>query len=1202
MRKLFFAVAVLLSTTMLLSAQEWVGVERNASTRIQESLVSSSEEEIVIDVKVAGFFQSAVKTQRGQQVVISGEDMASMLVAGAPDLPMYPISMIIGNTAEMKVSVVESSYVDFENVEVAPSKGNFSREINPNDVPYVYGDMYQQDEFYPAQQAALDKPYILRDFRGQNVMVYPYAYNPVTKTLRVYTDLRLSVKKVSDNGLNQKVATRRSSVVTPEMKASYERRFINYPSNERYKFVEDEGEMLVICVDEYKEAVEKLVEWKNISGRPTTMALASETGSLDDMKDYIVNYYNSNPELTYILLVGEYSDILPYEMITNLDGMQYISKSDNYYGMLEGRDFYEEVLVGRLSVKDLDDAHNQVDRIIYYERDIKEDATWLSRGVAVSANEGGGHFNEREYEHIDFIRDTLLNYTYTEITQRYDGVDSYKITTSDLAGDINKGIGIATYCDHGEELKWVLADFDTQCVHNLTNDNMLPFVWSVACLIGKFDLEECFAESWMRAINPETGAPVGAIGGMFSWISQPWVPPLYGQDEMVAILTEWRGNYNYTLGGASLNGNMYILDMCPEDNGYTHNAWLLFGDPSLMLRTKAPEKMNISCSSSELMVGMTTFTVNADIDFGIATLSKDGEVVASSYFSKGKADLNFPELTEEGMMKLVVMSYNKVTEIIDIEVKTPTDAFLVFNDYDINEADGQLDYGETINLDLNIKNIGVKETSNVEVELISKTDYATVISNKATVASMAVNEVAEINDVFKFTVADNVPDQEELMFNVRCTSGEDSWASAFSIIANAPSFAIDTIFIKNKMIEPGSSDVLYIEVKNVGHSEARNIVAEMTSSSSDIVFSEEVEGAESLQPGEVMEIVAFFDVDENAVYGAKYEVKATVSAGAYEMSTNYYVNIGQSLEDFETGNFSKANWQFGGSADWFICNNAYEGTYSARSGYVPDNVEKDKKNSSMFITVELVEDEEISFYHKRSCDYYAKLEFYVDDEKITEWRGNNATPTEWEKYTYLLPKGTHTLKWTYNKRVADPKADDCVFLDNIVLPPLSIVTFISPVTNLNAAVDKSTITLTWEGSKDAREYVIMRNDNQIAVVEETTYTDKVGATGSYTYSVIAKKYDGMSEPVSVTVDVIEVGLNEINANDVNVYPNPTSGVVYVDLDESFDAVVYNYQGQVVMRKNNNDGQIDMSDLRTGVYFLEIRENDKLMIERIILTK
>ena len=561
MRKLFFAVAMLLSTTMLVSAQEWVGVERNASTRIQESLVSSSEEEIVIDVKVGGFFQSAVKTQRGKEVIISGEDMASMLVAGAPDLPMYPISMIIGNTAEMKVSVVESSYVDFENIEVAPSKGNFSREINPADVPYVYGEVYQQDDFYPSQPAALDNPYILRDYRGQNMMVYPYAYNPVTKTLRVYTDLRLSVKKVSDNGKNQKTVTRRSNVVSPEVNASYERRFINFPKNERYKFVEDEGEMLVICVDEYKDVVEELVEWKNISGRPTTLALTSETGTEDDMKNYILNYYNSNPNLTFVLLVGEFDNLPPYEIVVTIDGMQYYTRSDNYYGRLEGDDNYEEVLVGRLSVKDVADARNQVDRIIYYERDIKEDAAWLSRGVGMGSTEGSGHYGENDYQHIDFIRDTLLNYTYTEIFKKYKGVSGYVPTAEDFAADFNKGVGIANYCNHGEELKWVMGNFDTQCVHNLTNDYMLPFIWTSSCRNGQFDVDECFAESWMRAINPATKAPVGAIGGMFSWISQPWVPPLYGQDEMVAILSEWRGNYNYTLGGASLNGNMYILDM-----------------------------------------------------------------------------------------------------------------------------------------------------------------------------------------------------------------------------------------------------------------------------------------------------------------------------------------------------------------------------------------------------------------------------------------------------------------------------------------------------------------------------------------------------------------------------------------------------------------------------------------------------------------
>ena len=61
-------------------------------------------------------------------------------------------------------------------------------------------------------------------------------------------------------------------------------------------------------------------------------------------------------------------------------------------------------------------------------------------------------------------------------------------------------------------------------------------------------------------------------------------------------------------------------------------------------------------------------------------------------------------------------------------------------------------------------------------------------------------------------------------------------------------------------------------------------------------------------------------------------------------------------------------------------------------------------------------------------------------------------------------------------------------------------------------------------------------------------------------------------------------------------------MIYVNLDKSFDAIVYNYQGQVVMRKTNNNAQIDLSSLNTGVYFLEIRANNNVMIEKIILTK
>ena len=103
---------------------------------------------------------------------------------------------------------------------------------------------------------------------------------------------------------------------------------------------------------------------------------------------------------------------------------------------------------------------------------------------------------------------------------------------------------------------------------------------------------------------------------------------------------------------------------------------------------------------------------------------------------------------------------------------------------------------------------------------------------------------------------------------------------------------------------------------------------------------------------------------------------------------------------------------------------------------------------------------------------------------------------------------------------------------------------------------------------------------------------------------MARSGDLYSAPAFVTFDPNKKStenINEFVTEKISVYPNPTSGIVYVKSD-SFDAVIYNYQGQIVMRRNNNDGQIALSDLTAGIYFLEIRENNNVMIEKIILTK
>ena len=143
----------------------------------------------------------------------------------------------------------------------------------------------------------------------------------------------------------------------------------------------------------------------------------------------------------------------------------------------------------------------------------------------------------------------------------------------------------------------------------------------------------------------------------------------------------------------------------------------------MMLRTKAPEKMNVTAVPSTLIVGMTSMAVNVDSDFGIVTLSMNNKYIGSAYVENGTANISFPELTESGKAQIVVMGYNKVTEIIDIYVKPESGAYVVTDSYNLNQEDAQMDCNEYIDLDLNVKNIGVDGSDNISIVLSSTSEY-----------------------------------------------------------------------------------------------------------------------------------------------------------------------------------------------------------------------------------------------------------------------------------------------------------------------------------------------------------------------------------------------------------------------------------------------------------------------------------------------
>ena len=104
----------------------------------------------------------------------------------------------------------------------------------------------------------------------------------------------------------------------------------------------------------------------------------------------------------------------------------------------------------------------------------------------------------------------------------------------------------------------------------------------------------------------------------------------------------------------------------------------------------------------------------------------------------------------------------------------------------------------------------------------------------------------------------------------------------------------------------------------------------------------------------------------------------------------------------------------------------------------------------------------------------------------------------------------------------------------------------------------------------------------------------------FTYNVVARNGNKYSQPTFVTVVNGLVEVVEMETMKVSVYPNPTSGILNVEIGGNFNATIYNYQGQVVMRNNISNGQIDMSKLSSGVYFVEIRTSNNVSVEKVIV--
>jgi hypothetical protein len=651
---------------------KWIGINRSTPVPATISLLSSDLTHSTVHFTVEGFNLSEVMTPAGPSGIITIPKGSPVETGGSPDLPKLTASLVIPDQGSMEAVVVSSSYTEYSGFNIAPSKGVISRETDPATVPYRYGSDYGKDAFFPGTLAGMRDPYILRDLRGQTLIVYPFQYNPVTKILRVYHDLTIEVRKVTDKGMNTFTRKTNELRVNREFEAIYSRHFLNYRVI-NYVPLNDYGNILVISYGAFMDAMQPYVNWKNSTGFPTTMVNIDSIGTTSaDIKQYITNYYDDHG-LTFVLLVGDNAQIPTYS------GYGVGGPSDNYYGYILGNDHYADVFIGRFSAENTTQVSTQVQRTLDYERNpqYRQD-DWLTSVIGIGSDQGPGDDNEYDFQHIRHQETELLNYTYTSNPELFDGSQGGNDAPGNpspalVTAAVNDGASLILYCGHGSMTSWGTTGFSNSNVTGLTNQGKLPLIWSVACVNGQFMSGTCFAEAWMRATK--NGEPTGAMAFLGSTINQSWNSPMAGQDEMTDILVEsYPANIKRTFGGLSMNGCMLMIDQYGSDGANMADTWTIFGDPSLMVRTSNPDTLIVS-HPLFLRTGDSSLTVSCNKDGARATLLLHDTILATGLIAGDTLHFIFPALNiSPDSILLTVSNYNSIPYQAYIAVSAPVTA------------------------------------------------------------------------------------------------------------------------------------------------------------------------------------------------------------------------------------------------------------------------------------------------------------------------------------------------------------------------------------------------------------------------------------------------------------------------------------------------------------------------------------------------
>jgi len=264
------------------------------------------------------------------------------------------------------------------------------------------------------------------------------------------------------------------------------------------------------------------------------------------------------------------------------------------------------------------------------------------------------------------------------------------------------------------------------------------------------------------------------------------------------------------------------------------------------------------------------------------------------------------------------------------------DPYIVFIGYELNDSNGngQLDYAESAELSLALKNLGGITATNVSALITTDDEYVELLNSFSQYDNIATGAVEFSLSEFSLQTAEICPDEHMVILQLEVQSDQGNAVVPFNLMIRAPDIVLSSLRVNdlnNSLLDPGETASVSLTFSNTGGSVSNDLYAEIMINSNFVSTN-----SNSVELG-VMESYSNttaefeFSADADVEIGAEIIISWIITDEmGYEFSGEIPLYIAQVPVNFreDFNSFPPEGWELAGGTNWI-------GNYSNAAGGTP---------------------------------------------------------------------------------------------------------------------------------------------------------------------------------------------------------------------------------------------------------------------------